>query len=73
MRGKWITWVGVGALSVFLLYGAVSTGAQGGQGQSAQQPPSQAAKEKQPNPAPLSMDVAAAPASPEEDAASKAV
>jgi tetratricopeptide (TPR) repeat protein len=73
MRGKWITWVGVGALSVFLLYGAVSTGAQGGQGQSAQQPPSQADKEKQPNPAPLSMDVAAAPASPEEDAASKAV
>jgi tetratricopeptide (TPR) repeat protein len=73
MRGKWITWVSVGALTVFLLYGAASAGAQGGQGQSAQQPAAQADKGKQPNPPPLSMDAAAAPASPEEEAAFKAV
>ena len=73
MRGKWNTLVGAGALTVFLLSGAVSAEAQAGQqGQppSQQQPP--ADKDKQPNPAPLSMDNAPA-ASPEEDSASKAV
>lgn len=72
MREKWNTWVGVGALTGFLLCCAASAGAQGGQGQPEQKPPAQADKDKQPNPAPLSMDVAA-PASPEEDAASKGV
>jgi tetratricopeptide (TPR) repeat protein len=73
MRGKWNTLVGAGALTVFLLSRAVSAEAQAGQqGQppSQQQPP--ADKDKQPNPAPLSMDNAPA-ASPEEDSASKAV
>jgi tetratricopeptide (TPR) repeat protein len=79
MREKWNILVGAGALTVCLLWGAASASAQGGQqgqqgGQS--QPPSQqqqspADKDKQPNPAPLSMDNA--PASPEEDSASKAV
>jgi tetratricopeptide (TPR) repeat protein len=79
MREKWNILVGAGALTVCLLWGAASASAQNGQqgqqgGQS--QPPSQqqqspADKDKQPNPAPLSMDNA--PASPEEDSASKAV
>src|ERR1700687_680810 len=77
MRGKWNTWVGAGALTAFLLCGAASARAHGGQGgqsqpgQQQQQPPAQPDKDKQPNPAPLSMDNAAA--TPEEDAASKAV
>jgi tetratricopeptide (TPR) repeat protein len=74
MRGKRNTWVGVGALTAFLLCGAASAGTQSGQsqpGQQQQQPPAQADKDKQPNPPPLSMDNA--PASPEEEAASKAV
>jgi tetratricopeptide (TPR) repeat protein len=73
MRGKWITLVGAGALGVFLLCGPAPTEAQSGQqGQqpSQQQPP--ADKDKQPNPAPLSMDNAPA-ASPEEDSGFKAV
>ena len=74
MRGKWNTLVGAGALTVSLLCRATSAEAQAGQqGQpppSQQQPP--ADKDKQPNPAPLSMDNAPA-ASPEEDSASKAV
>jgi tetratricopeptide (TPR) repeat protein len=73
MKRKWNTLVGAGALTVFLLSRAVSAEAQAGQqGQppSQQQPP--ADKDKQPNPAPLSMDNAPA-ASPEEDSASKAV
>jgi tetratricopeptide (TPR) repeat protein len=56
------------------LCGAASAGTQSGQsqpGQQQQQPPAQADKDKQPNPPPLSMDNA--PASPEEEAASKAV
>jgi len=73
MRGKWNTLVGAGALTVFLLCRAASAEAQSGQ--QSQQPSQQqqppADKEKQPNPAPLSMDNA--PASPEEDSASKAV
>jgi len=72
MRGKWNTLVGAGALTVFLLCRAASAEAQSGQQSqqpSQQQPP--ADKEKQPNPAPLSMDNA--PASPEEDSASKTV
>jgi tetratricopeptide (TPR) repeat protein len=73
MRGKWITLVGAGALGVFLLCGPAPTEAQSGQqGQqpSQQQPP--ADKDKQPNPAPLSMDNAPA-ASPEEDSGFKTV
>jgi len=73
MRGKWNTLVGAGALTVFLLCRVASAEAQSGQ--QSQQPSQQqqppADKEKQPNPAPLSMDNA--PASPEEDSASKAV
>jgi tetratricopeptide (TPR) repeat protein len=70
--------VGVGALTAFLLCGAASAGTQSGQqggqsqpAQQQQQPPAQADKDKQPNPPPLSMDNV--PASPEEEAASKAV
>jgi len=73
MKRKWNILVGAGALTVFLFSRAVSAEAQAGQqGQppSQQQPP--ADKDKQPNPAPLSMDNAPA-ASPEEDSASKAV
>jgi tetratricopeptide (TPR) repeat protein len=78
MRAKWNTWAGVGALTAVLLCGTASPGAQSGQqggqsqpGQQQQQPPAQAGKDKQPNPAPLSMDNA--PASPEEEGAWKAV
>jgi tetratricopeptide (TPR) repeat protein len=74
MRGKRNTWVVVEALTAFLLCGAASAGAQSGQSQPAQQqqqPPAQTDKDKQPNPPPLSMDNA--PASPEEESASKAV
>src|SRR6266850_651753 len=73
MRGKRNTLVGAGALTVFLLCRAASVEAQSGQQTpppSQQQPP--ADKDKQPNPAPLSMDNAPA-ASPEEDSASKTV
>jgi tetratricopeptide (TPR) repeat protein len=73
MRAKWNTSVGAGALTVFLLCRAASAEAQSGQ--QSQQPSQQqqplAEKDKRPNPAPLSMDNA--PASPEEDSASKAV
>ena len=75
MRGKLNTWVGAGALIAFLLCGAASAWAQGGQSQPAQQqqqPPAQADKDKQPNPPPLSMDTVA-PATPEEETASKTV
>jgi tetratricopeptide (TPR) repeat protein len=78
MRRKWNTWVGAGALTAFVLCGAAPAGAQTGQqggqsqpSQQQQQPPAQADKDKQPNPAPLSMDNA--PANPEEDSAAKAV
>jgi tetratricopeptide (TPR) repeat protein len=72
MRGKWNIWVGAGAFTAILLCGAASAKAQGGQSQPGQQqPPAQADKDKLPNPAPLSMDNA--PASPEEDSASKSV
>ena len=73
MRGKWNILVGAGALTVFLLCRAASVEAQSGQQTpppSQQQPP--ADKDKQPNPAPLSMDNAPA-TSPEEDSASKTV
>jgi tetratricopeptide (TPR) repeat protein len=82
MRSKRITLVGAGALMLFLLCRAASAGTQTGQqgqGGQAQQPsqqqPSQqqqppADKDKQPNPAPLSMDNA--PATPEEESAAKA-
>lgn len=76
MRGKWNIWVGAAACTAFLLCGAASaraqTGQQVGQSQPAQQqPPAQQDKDKQPNPAPLAMDNA--PASADEDSASKAV
>lgn len=75
MIGKWNTWVGAGTLTALLLCGAASAGARGGQSQPAQQqqqPPAQADKDKQPNPPPLSMDTVA-PATPEEESASKTV
>jgi tetratricopeptide (TPR) repeat protein len=79
MRGKWNIWVGAGAFTAFMMCGAASAWAQSGQSQPAQQQPSPAQKQpppaqddnKQPNPAPLAMDNA--PASPEEESASKAV
>jgi len=78
MRSKGNIWMGAGALAAFLLCGAAAVWAgdrrQGGQSQPAQQqqPPSaQPGKDKQPNPAPLSMDNASA--SPEEESASKAL
>jgi tetratricopeptide (TPR) repeat protein len=81
MRGKWNIGVGVGALTAFFVCGMASAWAQGGgysrpaqpqqqQQQQQQQPPAQA-QDKQPNPAPLALDNA--PASPEEESASKAV
>jgi tetratricopeptide (TPR) repeat protein len=81
MRGKWNIQVSVGAFTAFLLCGGASSWAQSsgykspqsGQSQPAQQQPAQQDKDKQPNPAPLAMDNAAAPASPEEESASKAV
>jgi tetratricopeptide (TPR) repeat protein len=79
MRGKLNIGMGVVALTAFFVGGAASTSAQSGQqgGQSQppqQQPPAQQDKDKQPNPAPLSMDNAPAAApSPEEETAYKAV
>src|SRR5258708_12855126 len=73
MRGKWNTLVGAGALTRVWGCGVGWVEAQRGQQTrppSQQQPP--ADKDKQPNPAPLSMDNAPA-ASPEEDSASKTV
>ena len=80
MTGKWITWVGTGALTAFLLCNAGGSAAQSGeqqqppptQQQPPQQQPAQSDKDK-PNPAPLSMDKAPAPVTPEEENASKAV
>ncbi len=74
MMGKWNTWVGAGALTAFVLCGAGLAAAQGGQSQPGQQqqPPAQTEKDKQPNPAPLSMDTPP-PASVEEETAYKAV
>ncbi len=79
MTCKWNIWVGAGALTAFLLCNAgicaAQTGQQGGQSQPAQQqqqPAQQAAKDKQPNPAPLSMDNAPVPATPEEESTYKA-
>jgi tetratricopeptide (TPR) repeat protein len=82
MMDKWNISVGAGALAALLLCSGASVNAQGGQqgqqptGQSQpapqqQQPPAATDKDKQPNPPPLSMDNA--PASPEEESASKAV
>jgi len=78
MTGKWNNWVCAVALTACLIGGASTVAAQSGQqgGQSQppaqQQPPAQSPdKDKQPNPAPLSMDTAPA-ASPEEEAAFKA-
>jgi len=74
MMGKWNSWVGAGALTAFVLCGAGSAAAQGGQSQPSQQqqPPAQSETNKQPNPAPLSMDTPP-PASAEEETAYKAV
>lgn len=77
MKEKWNKWVGVGALTAFLFCSTASaqaqSGQQGAQSQPSQQqqPAAQGGQNKQPNPAPLSMDNA--PASPEEEAAFKAV
>jgi tetratricopeptide (TPR) repeat protein len=76
MRAKWNVWVGVGTLTLSLCsIGAFAarSASPGGQNQPSpqQQPQAQPDKDKQPNPAPLSMDNA--PATPEEEAASKAV
>jgi len=77
MTGKWITWVGAGALTASLLCSGVSA-AQSGQQQPPpqqqppQQQPAQPDKDK-PNPAPLSMDKAPVPVTPEEENAYKAV
>jgi len=72
MTGKWNTWVSAVALTAVLLcstgISAAQTGQQGGQGQPGQQqqpPPQQTDKDKQPNPAPLSMDNAPVPVTPE--------
>jgi tetratricopeptide (TPR) repeat protein len=80
MREQWSIFVGAGALTALLLCGATSgvaqSGQQGGQSQPAPQqqpPPAGTEKDKQPNPAPLSMDNAPAAATAEEEAASKAV
>jgi tetratricopeptide (TPR) repeat protein len=80
MTGKWNTWVGAGALTAFLLGSAGISAAQAGQqsgqsqpGQQQQQPPQQTDKDKQPTPAPLSMDNAPVPVTPEEENAYKAV
>ncbi len=74
MMGKWNTWVSAGALTAFVLCGAGLAAAQGGQSQPGQkqQPPAQTEKDKQPNPAPLSMDTPP-PASAEEETAYKVV
>jgi tetratricopeptide (TPR) repeat protein len=78
MTGKWITWVGAGALTASLVCGAGSSAAQypqqGNQSQppQQQQPPQPADKDKQPNPAPLTMDNAPVPVTPEEENAYKA-
>ncbi len=75
MRAKWNIWVGAGTLAAFLLCGAASVAAQSGQSQPAQQqqqPAAQADKDKQPNPPALTMDNVAT-ATPEEEAAYKAV
>ena len=80
MTGKWITWVGAGALTASFVYSAGSpaaqSGPQGHQSQPApqqQQPPQQPDKDKQPNPAPLSMDNAPVQSTPEEENAYKAM
>jgi tetratricopeptide (TPR) repeat protein len=72
--------VGAGALTAFLLWSAGISAAQAGQqsgqsqpGQQQQQPPQQTDKDKQPTPAPLSMDNAPVPVTPEEENAYKAV
>lgn len=82
MMDKWNISVGAAALAALLLCSGASVNAQSGtQGQQPtgqsqpapqqQQPPAATDKDKQPNPPPLSMDNA--PASPEEESASKAV
>jgi tetratricopeptide (TPR) repeat protein len=79
MRGTLTTWVSAGAFTITLLAGSGITaaiGTQSGQQGSQpaqQQPPAQQDKDKQPSPAPLSMDTVQAPASAEEEAAYKAV
>jgi len=80
MTSKWITWVGAGALTASLVYSAGTRAAQSGpeghQSQPApqqQQPPQQPDKDKQPNPAPLSMDNAPVQSTPEEENAYKGV
>ena len=81
MKGILTSWVSAVTFTV-LLFGAsciasardAQSGQQGSQPQQ-QQPPAQQdqTKDKQPKPAPMSMDTVQAPASPEEEAAFKAV
>jgi tetratricopeptide (TPR) repeat protein len=77
MKGKWNTWMGAVAVAACLAYGAASAAAQSSPQSGQSQPPQQQPapdKDKQTNPAPLTMDNApAAPASPEEENAFKAV
>jgi tetratricopeptide (TPR) repeat protein len=78
MTGKWITWVGAGALTASLLCSGISAAQSGQQQQpppTQQQPPQQPAQpdKDKPNPAPLSMDNAPVPVTPEEENAYKAV
>jgi tetratricopeptide (TPR) repeat protein len=75
MRVTLKTWTNVLAFTAMLLCASGIAVAQSGQSQPAkQQPAQQSDKDKQPNPAPLSLDSApAAPASAEEEAAFKAV
>src|SRR5579863_1452009 len=82
MSGKSNNWVVWGALTTLLLCSATNAGARGGQSQQSQpgqqgqqtpppqQTPATPDKDKQPNPAPLSMDSAAP--SPEEESVYKA-
>lgn len=80
MRGTLNTWTNAGAFLAMVLCASgiaaargTQSGQQGSQPAQQQQPAQQAGKDKQPTPAPLSMDSAPAPASPEEEAAYKAV
>ena len=79
MRATLTTWVSAGASTVILLAasnlageGPAQSGQQGGQ-PAQQQQPAQQEKDKQPSPAPLSMDTVQAPPGAEEEAAYKAV
>src|SRR6202049_3948434 len=77
MTGRWTTVVGAGALTASLLCSTGSSAAQSGQQQpppTQEQPQQQTPPDKdKPNPAPLSMDKAPVPGTPEKKNADKAV